>query len=583
MECEDATWHSRVPFGALTTCNCQEESDGGGDVICETTVVTRGAAIRRHTGEVVSGPTLFVLAAYSLIFAGVTTVLSTRANLNAVFGPIDDHEPLTWLNSDGRLGWRSFWTTAVDRTEIGQWPDSSRFRPVYYLSRVGQAVLFGDAPQTWYLSVMLAFLLTLAAGGMATGLLLDWAGRWTNPLVRRAMLIISASVGILLVVGLDAWSGIVTRLGPAELPGLLLSIWGLLGILLLVRTQSRWWWLLVLPSLTGAALSKETFVLAPAVALLTGAYLYFARGHRIVDALCGLGGLLSPILLIPVLAGSVGPTYVGEVSSDRVAAGVDFLLKVVPLYWLPGVVGLALAYLVWVVAYGRFQRWTSLYVLTLLLWTLLLQFVDVIIYGGEYFHPRYWAIFGLAKILQVLGALALSLGALRSSQGLMFWCSAVALVLALLMTGRLAESAFREIGQIRAEARANSVATQEFMADLDSLLAALARHEPSQLIIVVPTSAEYEPTVAILRGVERRSLRDIGFYLLPAMTATDSQSPLGGVIVEAAQNGFPSLNVRPWPEFDSNMNVVCVFINDEPHPIGPCRGYPWQEVRARGM
>src|SRR5262245_7229929 len=59
-----------------------------------------------------------------------------RPILRAQFGPIDDHEPLSWLGRDNSLGWSEMWRTFFGHTEVGDFGAYGRFRPAYYASRV---------------------------------------------------------------------------------------------------------------------------------------------------------------------------------------------------------------------------------------------------------------------------------------------------------------------------------------------------------------------------------------------------------------------------------------------------------------
>lgn len=562
-----------------TLCVPEVRSSG----ICNTFLMVQGVEGQLHKAPGISGLMSAALVSYSLILSGIVTVTSSGENLAASFGPIDDHEPLSWLSSDGRLGFGAFWPTLIDRTEVGSWPEGSRFRPVYYLLRVGQAVAFGDEPLAWYLSVMVAFTVALTAAGLATAVLLDWVGRWQEPITRKLMLLVSASLGIGLFAGLDAWSGIVTRLGPAELAGLMFSVLGLLGILLLVRTGQRWWWWVVLPATTASALSKETFVLLPVAAFLTGAYLYVARGRKVIDALCVLVALAPLALLLPVVTGPSESTYVGDDAFTRVAPGLGFMFQVAPLYWIAGAGALICAFALWVLACGRLDWSASAYVLALILWSIALQFVDAIFYGGEYTHARYWAVFGLAKTLQVVGTLALSLAVVRRAQGVLFWSALGILVIGVMLTVRLLAAALQEYGEIQTEAAVNSMTSQQFSSDINALVETLSENPGSDLVVVVPASTEYEPAVAILQEVQRRSQSDILSYLLPALNEVDVESELGSLIIDASQLGSKEWKLSPWLERDDQATAVCAFINRYPFSLYPCSFELAHVVRARGM
>lgn len=62
----------------------------------------------------------------ALVFASAFVFVSLSSLLAANFGPVDDHEPLKWMGSDGALSPSEFVPTLL-QTEVGQWGHSSAF------------------------------------------------------------------------------------------------------------------------------------------------------------------------------------------------------------------------------------------------------------------------------------------------------------------------------------------------------------------------------------------------------------------------------------------------------------------------
>ena len=235
----------------------------------------------------------FTAFATALVSAFVVAMWATGPSLRAKFGPIDDHEPLIWMGPDGHLPWSEFWTTFIDKTEVGQWGGLSRFRPAYYLLRVGEAVLFGNNPWAWYACVLVMYTAACAVFGYVAAVWLSTAVRGSRAWICWSVVLVGSAVGAFLFAGLNAWSGILARLGPSELLGLLATGVVLLSLTKLSLGLGRLWWIPALLGVTTAIFAKESFFVLALAFPLVGGYLYLALGRRKIDLVAGLLGLLA--------------------------------------------------------------------------------------------------------------------------------------------------------------------------------------------------------------------------------------------------------------------------------------------------
>src|SRR5262249_38267628 len=131
--------------------------------------------------------------------------------LHAQFGPIDDHETLSWLGRDNSLGLRAIWPTFAHDTEVGQWGASHRFRPAYYAARVVETAVLTDHPLAWYATVLTAFAITCGLLGYAVALWLIRATGLDASNRATAVSVLTSAVAAVALTSMRAWAGIMTR------------------------------------------------------------------------------------------------------------------------------------------------------------------------------------------------------------------------------------------------------------------------------------------------------------------------------------------------------------------------------------
>jgi hypothetical protein len=184
-------------------------------------------------------------------------------NLKAKWGVVDDHEIISFLGPSGSMSLARF-PKLLMATEFSRPGISQRYRPSYYLLRLGETFFWGDSPFLWYSCRLLLFAVTV--------MILWW-------LFSKYVGLFAGMLLTMYIFTFHYWADIWTRLGPAEtyaVFGTALYVAGFVRALEVIRegeNLSRRWsldWLLMLLGAIVAMGSKENFVilLVPTVVLL---------------------------------------------------------------------------------------------------------------------------------------------------------------------------------------------------------------------------------------------------------------------------------------------------------------------------
>jgi hypothetical protein len=477
-----------------------------------------------------------------VVCAGVVGLLTSGANLQAQFGPVDDHEPLRWMHDDGRLGPRAAWS-AFWGSEVGDWGTFQRWRPAYYGVRVMQAMVLGDSPTLWYLSVLAMFVATCAIGGLATARLFEGVGleRWAP---------LTGSVAAILFAAMPTWSGVATRLGPSEQLGLLAFAVAGYGFTRLALGADSRWWVPASLGVTCAVFAKETFGAVAVLGLVVAVHRWRSSRDR-SDIAWGttvtLPAVIVGLVLVPHLES--GDVYGRSVGWHRVADGIRALIDD------PG-------FRVWrwsmvILVITVVGSWTRLGSRRFLVsgfvgWCAVTALADAWFYGGDYWAPRYRAMIDTLTIVQVLAVLLL---VLTNSlwRPIRFGIGSLTLVL----LAMIAIDGLNNVQRTSEAAQRNRDATRRYQRDLDRLELAAGDHADSPVVIVAPRG-EYEGTVAIALEVGRR--RNGSVFVV----VDNSESPLA----ELARAGRDEWNIDPIRELD--RAGFCAFVNVDPTPRDEC-------------
>lgn len=470
-----------------------------------------------------------VTAATAAVVCAIVTWPSWRAD----FGQMDDHEPLRWIGRDGRLT-PSEWWRAFYGGEVGD-SDRLRFRPAYFLWRVGQAAVFGDHPLGWYASVLAMF---VAAVGMLAWTVVWWfraAGVWSWW--------VGPAAGFTLA-GLQAWGGIVGRLGPSEQVAMLAASAVLLAATRLVLgARSRWWALLVI-GVWFAVLGKETFVGFAALGVIVAIY----RRGRWPLALCVAPVVLLAAMLGPSVGG--GDVYGRPTGLERFDATLDAAASSDARMW-------ALTFVLLVVAAitaaprlaARDRR---------LMWALVaLACVTVIgdawINAGDYTTFRYQAVINLVTVLQLAGAICLAIiGRVRAA----VWLTCGALLL-------VAPMIVMHLKDTRHLAAQNAAVTSAYRSQLERIVDEIDQH-PDRPVAVVTVYDAPEQTLGALTEMHRLAAVDHDQFLI---VVVPGKVP---ALAAIAERGDETWAIRPINELKGDT-AICVHLHLNPSvPTAGC-------------
>lgn len=500
-------------------------------------------------------------------------------NWKAVFGPIDDHEPLGWLHGRDRLSPTDYLSTLLTSTEVGDFADTPRFRPLYYVVRVGEAVLFGAQPTGWYVVVALIFVITTSVFGYTAALWVNEALGRPSSHIKVIALAGYAAFATLLFAALPAWSGIVTRLGPAEQWALLGSALAALSLTRLATGGSGNWWWLSLGGTALAVLSKENFAILALVSVGIGVYRSRARTHAHLDYV--LGSL--PLVPVVVLAAGLGPglmarsgdIYGQEIGASRAGMALEAILDTYLLYWAPAfaVVTLAIACLWFAHAVTRGTIGLFAYLVAVgFLWLC----ADSFMYGGVYSLPRYWAVFQAIKVAVALGALAMGVAVVQRGQGIRRAGGFVSLAVSLLLLASIGRTVPASIQQLSGESQANADTTVKYRSGLEQALRQLQAVESPKVLIVTRRDVDFEPVVAVATELARA-------YPAATITTTVAPGTSAPALQALSESGNAEWKIAPLAAAGQGGNDLCIFINTEPTPLPTCATGSAVRVDARAM
>lgn len=188
-------------------------------------------------------------------------------NLHAEWGPIDDHEIMSYLGVDQQLRLNEF-PKILAESETGNPGKSLRYRPVYQTLRLLETATWGNNAQYWY-----AFRLVLLVSAVA----LFWY------LLEPFGGIVPAGLFVVYIISYQMWADMFARLGPSETYTVLALVgyaWGYSWIFKKVKSGKRVETLPIIIWAVGSFIcvgSKENYVLLLVPNVMLALYAFFAK------------------------------------------------------------------------------------------------------------------------------------------------------------------------------------------------------------------------------------------------------------------------------------------------------------------
>lgn len=154
---------------------------------------------------------------FGVIVSACIPVLLFSNNLLAKWWLIDDHELFNFAGSiEHQYSFLDFFSTLFDKTEVGSFLQSPRYRPSYYILRLLELSFFGLNPTLYYIfRLFIAIFFSLSVFYFLNKYLYSFV----------------SLILVLVVWSYHFWSDIFSRMGPAE-------IYGTLGLAFLLTSFS---------------------------------------------------------------------------------------------------------------------------------------------------------------------------------------------------------------------------------------------------------------------------------------------------------------------------------------------------------
>lgn len=259
-----------------------------------------------------------VESALAFVIIGIFFVVVYGGVLNLRWMEIDDHEIVVLLGEDSRMEMSEVFE-AFSQTEIHYFGVLTRFRPVYWLGRILEVVLFGGHLSRWYLARLMTFII------------LCW---WLWIAFKRVIGFVLSGLLVIHFFSYSFWVDIIARLGPSETyvaVGIVIFFFGffrLMDDILKCTPTKPMDWLLVSTGTMICVGSKENMVI---LVVFISYLIYRAWGERsrrivVLSWVFSLGWIGFVLAAIALSTTSFGMDIHGDSTrwTERLSLGVRF-------------------------------------------------------------------------------------------------------------------------------------------------------------------------------------------------------------------------------------------------------------------
>jgi hypothetical protein len=214
--------------------------------------------VRKHTKTII------------VIMTAIMVFVLFGKNLQARWGPIDDHEIMSYLGTDQRLSLTEI-PKILAGSETGNPGKSLRYRPMYQTLRLVETATWGNNAHLWYI-----FRLVI----LVTALALLWY------LLEPITGIIPSGLVIVYLLTYQMWADMFSRLGPSEtytVLALAVYAWGYSRLFKQVQNKKGLETLPIIAWALGTFIcvgAKENFALLLIPNLLLGLYILYRRNSN---------------------------------------------------------------------------------------------------------------------------------------------------------------------------------------------------------------------------------------------------------------------------------------------------------------
>lgn len=533
-----------------------------------------------------------------LLASVMLTVLTAALTLylygpfrHSSFGLVDDHEILRFLGKNHRVTFDQIPHILITQTEVGNWGHSARYRPVYYLLRIIEAMLEGDHAGRWYL-LRMGIIVSAAAGTAVLALRVTFArgSGWIRFLIAGALALVVA----VLVVTLPPWQDIATRLGPSEAyVAFGLTVFAAGASIVFTAPHRTYAWILLTGGFVIAVGSKEDclLLLLPLLAIYV---LRFpgAASKPVVLALGILETLFAAFIAIGVALGisSTG----GDVYGDQRSFGL--FLSTIPdnFFLFASLAALLTALLVemrhvqptktssrsgplkLVTNYFSFRPRTLVAAGSVYLVVGEAYFYQNSYRGADFAAGRYGYVTEIVTVFAITAAI--------SALFLMTYARAFATV-AVLVGGVVIVASSPVGNQIpialqtdRAKANASVDVLRANFAQIEAGVADLRKNTPAQALFIVDNAYDYEPVYSVPQFLSYYGAVD-GIFVSMQMKGSIDNAPgslqnpsLEADLTRMSKRGNTTDNWRVLPNrsLKTDQRIVCFYVDSQPLDTSFC-------------
>lgn len=226
--------------------------------------VMDNAATNREGAAGAAAP-YWAVSAFQLAVSLLLAFILLWPNLYASWGLVDDHDIIGSLGMDHKVSVADYFTL-LSLTEVGEYGEALRFRPVYFMLRVLEMVLWGGNAHLWYAFTWALF---------AFGVFLTWRA------ASRYLGMANGFMITLLFLSHAFWANIYAGLGSAEIYafpllalycGVFMRLWEGSG-----ERPGILWGGLTLASVLLIGIKENFFITLPFTFLLAARWLWQGR------------------------------------------------------------------------------------------------------------------------------------------------------------------------------------------------------------------------------------------------------------------------------------------------------------------
>lgn len=482
--------------------------------------------------------------------------ITNYPSFSAWFLPIDDHEYVQYLGTQN-LRISQVPMRLIQTTEVGNWGQSARWRPIYYLIRLLLISTIGDFPGASYffrasIQAAIAFMAFVACRNVFY--------RTFHSGIETCLRDIWALVIAICVLGSFSWIEISTRLGPAELElvfgvGLTgLALTKLCAIANTAKNLPRPHFILMILGVVIASGSKEngTFTLIPLV------YVMIKERRMLMQSMFNVFlssiALITPLLVISnivVVHFRQGESYDGREISILYIWNTFYSHTLTP-HFLLILMCIILNYLLWSATKTSFDKVGLVFVL----FYFLLNISEAIFYGDLNGPIRYRILSDLS-IVMIVGVTLFQVFIYFHRQNKIRTVGTITVFSIFIFTVLVIGAPIQNLKNQHNQSKQTRNSSYSWNKSIDELSDLANKYREMPLVIYqFDSGLDYEMTVSLIRFIKYRSTTN-SIYLEIHEPQNDWDS-LSRTLTSWSKYGSSNLGISPLLHFPKGVKSICI-------------------------